>query len=156
MGSVFKAQDEKLKRDVALKFINGGFSRDDDKKRFIREAQAAASLQHPNICPIYEVDEFQGRIFFVMAYLEGRTLGELIEDGPLPIEQAVNIARQVAAGLEEAHEHGIVHRDIKSSNIIVNGKRPRYLTRLRSRPASRSEPSYRNRRGDGNSALHVA
>ena len=122
MGSVFRAHDEKLDRDVALKFITGGFSRDDDRKRFIREAQAAAALQHPNICPIYEVDEFQGRIFFVMAYLEGRTLGELIEDGPLPIEQAVNIARQVAAGLEEAHEHGIVHRDIKSSNIIVNSK----------------------------------
>jgi serine/threonine protein kinase/Flp pilus assembly protein TadD len=122
MGSVFRAHDEKLDRDVALKFITGGFSRDDDRKRFIREAQAAASLQHPNICPIYEVDEFQGRIFFVMAYLEGKTLGELIEDGPLPIEQAVNIARQVAAGLDEAHEHGIVHRDIKSSNIIVNAK----------------------------------
>ncbi len=122
MGSVFKAHDEKLERSVALKFITGGFSKDDDKKRFIREAQAAASLQHPNICPIYEVDEFEGRIFFVMAYLEGRTLGELVEDGPLPIEQAVNIARQVASGLEGAHEHGIVHRDIKSSNVVVNAK----------------------------------
>jgi len=122
MGSVYKAHDQKLDRDVALKFIIGGFSRDDDKKRFIREAQAAASLQHPNICPIYEVDEFQGRIFFVMAFLEGKTLAELIEEGALPIEQAVSVARQVAAGLEEAHDQGIIHRDIKSSNIVVNSK----------------------------------
>lgn len=122
MGAVYKAHDDNLDRDVALKFIAGGFGKEEEKRRFLREARAAASLQHPNICPIYEIDEAEGYVFFVMAYLEGKTVADLVEGGPLDVEFAADIGRQVASALEEAHEHGIVHRDIKSQNIIVSSK----------------------------------
>ena len=122
MGVVYKAHDEKLDRNVALKFISKAFATDEEKKRFLREAQAAAAVEHPNICPIHEIDEADGRVFFVMAFVEGRTITEMVADGPLEFEQAASIVRQVASGLEEAHEHGIVHRDIKGQNIIVNSK----------------------------------
>jgi len=120
MGEVYQAEDTRLGRRVALKFLPPDSLTDQDKQRFLHEAQAAAAIRHPNICPIYDIEEADGRVFIAMAYLEGETLSRRIGRGPLAIPQAVEIAVQVARGLEKAHEQGIVHRDIKSSNIIVS------------------------------------
>ena len=98
MGMVFKAQDTRLERVVALKFLSRGFSKEEEKVRFLREAQAAATLQHPNICPIYEIDEVDGQIFFAMAFLEGKTVSDLADEQPLSFDDAHSLARQVAAG----------------------------------------------------------
>jgi serine/threonine-protein kinase len=121
MGVVYKAQDTKLKRTVALKFLPPELTRDAEAKgRFIREAQAASALEHPNICNIHEINETEdGQLFIVMACYEGKTLKQKLADSPLPVEQAVNIATWIAQGLARAHEEGIVHRDIKPANIII-------------------------------------
>jgi serine/threonine protein kinase/tetratricopeptide (TPR) repeat protein len=121
MGVVYKAEDTKLKRAVALKFLPPELTRDKEAKaRFIHEAQAASALQHHNICTIHEIDETpEGGLFIVMDRYQGETLKEKIAKGPLPIEEAVDIASQVAAGLSKAHEAGMVHRDVKPANIIV-------------------------------------
>ena len=123
MGVVYKAEDTKLKRIVALKFLPPQALGDkEDKIRFLNEAQAAAALDHPNICTIHEIDEAEGQTFISMAYIEGQSLKEKIESGPLKLTQALDIVIQVAQGLQEAHERNIVHRDIKSANIMVNDK----------------------------------
>ena len=88
----------------------------------MREAQAAAALDHPNICTVYEVDEAEGKTFISMAYIEGQSLKKRIEQGSLELEEALDIVVQVAEGLEEAHKRGVVHRDIKSANIMVTEK----------------------------------
>ena len=120
MGVVYKAQDTKLDRPVALKFLAPHLLRDEEgRKRFEREAKAAAKLDHPNICTVYEIDEADGRTFIVMAFLEGRPLGERISEGPLKLPEAVSIAIQMAEGLEAAHEKGITHRDIKPDNVML-------------------------------------
>ncbi len=121
MGIVYKAEDTKLKRTVALKFLPPEFTRDQEaKERFIREAQAAAALNHPNICTVYEVDE-QGELAYIsMAYIEGYSLRDRLKKAPLGTEDALDIAIQIGEGLEEAHKKGIVHRDIKSANIMVD------------------------------------
>jgi TolB-like protein/Tfp pilus assembly protein PilF/predicted Ser/Thr protein kinase len=121
MGEVFLARDQDLDRDVALKFLPTTLCRDDDlRTRFTREAKAAAGLGHPNIVTIHEVGEHEGRPFIVMEHVDGQTLDELVREGPLPVDRAVEIARQVCEGLGKAHDRGIVHRDIKASNIIVD------------------------------------
>ena len=126
MGVVYKAQDTKLERPVALKFLAAHLvSNEEAKKRFIREAKAAAALDHPNICTLYEIDEAGGRTFMAMAYLEGRTLEERISEGPLPIEEALDIGMQVAKGLQKAHGKGIYHRDIKPSNLVLVDEGPK-------------------------------
>ena len=123
MGIVYKAEDTKLKRIVALKFLPPGLTRDPQaKERFLHEAQAAAALEHQHICNIYEIDETEDQIFIVMSCFEGQTLKEKIEIGPLKIDEALKIAVQAAEGLQAAHEKGIVHRDIKSANIMVTEK----------------------------------
>jgi serine/threonine protein kinase/tetratricopeptide (TPR) repeat protein len=123
MGVVYKAEDTKLKRTVALKFLPPELMRDSEaKERFLHEAQAAAALEHQNICNIYEIDETEDQIFIVMSCFEGQTLKEKIESGPLKIEEALKIVIQAAEGLQAAHEKGIVHRDIKSANIMVTEK----------------------------------
>ncbi len=123
MGVVLKAEDTKLKRTVALKFLPPELSRyPEAEERFIREAQAAAALDHPNICTIYEAEEHEGQAYIAMAYVEGQSLRERIAKGPLNTEEAIEIAAQVAEGLEEAHKKGIIHRDIKSANIMVTEK----------------------------------
>jgi len=123
MGVVYKAEDTKLKRIVALKFLPPELTRDADAKaRFNREAQAAAALNHPNICMIYEVGEHDGQSFIAMELVEGESLKERIERGPLPIDDAVTFAVQVGEGLGEAHEKGIVHRDIKPGNIMLTSR----------------------------------
>jgi eukaryotic-like serine/threonine-protein kinase len=123
MGIVYKAEDTKLKRVVALKFLPSELTRDAEAKaRFIREAQAAAALNHPNICTIFEVGEHEGQSFIAMELVEGQSLKERIDRGPLPIDDAVSLAVQVGEGLGEAHEREIVHRDIKPGNIVLTAK----------------------------------
>ena len=121
MGVVYRAEDTKLRRTVALKFLPPELTHIPEvKERFMREAQAAAALDHPNICTVYESDEAEGANFISMAYIEGQSLKEKIEAGPMALEEALKLAEQVAEGLQEAHQKGIVHRDIKSANIMVS------------------------------------
>jgi len=120
MGVVYRAEDTKLKRDVALKFLPPEQTREPDAKaRFVHEAQAAAALHHPNICTVYEIDEAAGQMFIAMACIEGQSLKEKIQAGPLMLAEALDLAVQVAEGLREAHHHGIVHRDVKPANIML-------------------------------------
>jgi TolB-like protein/tetratricopeptide (TPR) repeat protein len=120
MGVVYKAEDTKLKRTVALKFLPPELTHIPDvKDRFMREAQAAAALDHPNICTVYELDEAEEKTFISMAYMEGQSLRKKLESGPLELDEALRIALQVAQGLQMAHKNGVVHRDIKSANIMV-------------------------------------
>ena len=120
MGVVYKADDTKLKRFVALKFLQPqAFENDEHRQRFIREAQTAAVLDHPNICTIYEIDEQDSLIFISMAFIEGESLKEKVRSGPMAVDDVLDIATQVAQGLDAAHKRGIVHRDIKSANIMV-------------------------------------
>ncbi|MFQ5639161.1 MAG: protein kinase [bacterium] len=123
MGVVYKAEDTKLKRTVALKFLPlQALKSDDDQKRFQREAQAAAALSHTHIAHIYGIDEIDGQWFIAMEYIEGESLKEKIEKGPLKLDEASRIAIQVADGLHAAHEKDIVHRDIKPANIMLTKK----------------------------------
>jgi eukaryotic-like serine/threonine-protein kinase len=118
MGVVYKAEDLKLRRTVALKFLPKNDT--ENRERFLREAQAAASLNHPNICTIHEIDEAGG--FIAMEYIEGRSVKEKIEARPLPVDEAVDIATQACAGLQAAHEKGIIHRDIKPANLMLTAQ----------------------------------
>ncbi|MGD9345874.1 MAG: protein kinase [Candidatus Aminicenantes bacterium] len=123
MGVVFKAEDIKLKRRVALKFLPQELMRDREaKERFFQEAQAAAALNHPNICTIHEIDEAEGQTFIAMEYLVGQNLKDRISSSPIRIEEALDTAIEIANGLHEAHEKGIVHRDIKPANIMLMGR----------------------------------
>jgi serine/threonine protein kinase/tetratricopeptide (TPR) repeat protein len=123
MGVVYKAQDTKLKRIVALKFLlPQALGSEEDKTRFFNEARACAALDHANICTIHEIDEAQEQTFVAMGYVEGQSVKDRIVSGPLKLNEALDIAIQVAQGLLEAHEKGIVHRDIKSANIMVTPK----------------------------------
>ncbi len=119
MGVVYKTQDTKLKREVALKSLSPQLLGDETKVRFVREAQAAAALNHPNICTVYEIDESKGKSFIAMEYIEGQTLKEKTAMRPLNLNEALEIGIQIADGLRHAHDKGIVHRDIKSSNIMI-------------------------------------
>jgi len=123
MGVVIKAEDTRLRRTVALKLLPFELSQfPEAKERFVREAQAAAALDHPNICTVYEVEEHDGQMYIAMAYIDGKSLKERIAQGPIKIEEALEIAVQVAEGLAEAHRKGIVHRDIKPANIMLTPK----------------------------------
>jgi len=123
MGVVYKAEDTKLKRLVALKFLSAqALGVEEEKIRFIHEAQAAASLSHPNICTIHEIDEVEGQTFIVMEYIKETSLKKKIESGPLNLQETLDISLQIGLGLQEAHEKGIFHRDIKSANVMINEK----------------------------------
>lgn len=120
MGVVYKARDRRLDRDVALKFLADHLLRDSGSHdRFMQEAKATAALTHANICTLYDVGEEDGRLFLVMEYVDGRSLKDVLDTGPLEEGRARHLAHQVARGLARAHEQGIVHRDIKPANIMV-------------------------------------
>jgi serine/threonine protein kinase len=120
IGRVYRAEDMVLGRSVALKFLRpNSVGSGESKARFIREARAAAALNHPNICTLHAIEESDGGLFLDMALVEGETLRARIERGALPPEDALGIAVQVASGLEAAHAKGIIHRDVKPSNIMI-------------------------------------
>jgi len=123
MGVVYKAQDTKLDRTVALKFLPKHLLCDSEAKiRFEQEAKAASALDHPNICTIHEIDEVEGECFISMAYVEGKSLKKLLEEKTFSIKEVVDIVIQVCEGLVVAHEKGVVHRDIKSDNIMLTSR----------------------------------
>jgi tetratricopeptide (TPR) repeat protein/predicted Ser/Thr protein kinase len=120
MGVVYKAEDTKLDRLVAIKFLPQHLTSDSvEKERFIHEAKAASALNHANITTVYEIDEFEGQMFIVMEYCEGRTLKQIIENETLSVKKVLDIGIQVCEGLTAAHKKEIVHRDIKSDNLMV-------------------------------------
>jgi TolB-like protein/Tfp pilus assembly protein PilF len=121
LGFVYRAQDLRLKRTVALKFLDTHvFESDEQRSRFIENARSAAALDHPNICAVYEIDEDQGQVFVAMAFADGVSLEDKLKTGPLAVGDILRIAAGVARGLRAAHERSVVHRDLKSTSVIVS------------------------------------
>ena len=141
MGVVYLAEDTQLRRKVALKFLPEQYLDDESyKRRFLEEAQSAAIFDHPHIITVHEASQFAGRPFIAMQYLQGNSLAQVLGTQALSLHEAVNMATQVASGLECAHSAGLIHRDVKPSNILAdcNGRpghreRHRILYGLRSR-----------------------
>src|SRR3990172_9289069 len=122
MGEVYKAQDTRLERTVAIKVLPAHLSDDDDlRQRFDREARAVSSLNHPHICTLYDIGREGGVDFLVMEFIEGESLGKRLEKGPLPLADAVRRGIEIADALDEAHRHGVVHRDLKPGNVMLTG-----------------------------------
>src|SRR5437763_51342 len=120
MGDVYQASDSKLGRNVAIKLLPEAVTHDADRTaRFEREARVLASLNHPGIAAIYGIEESIGRKFLVMELVSGETLAERIRRGPIPVNEALAIAKEIAEGLEAAHERGIIHRDLKPANVKI-------------------------------------
>jgi len=120
MGEVYRAHDSKLRRDVAIKLLPRSLAADHDLRlRLEREAHVLASLNHPNIAAVYGIEECDGSPALVMELVEGSTLSQRLAGGAVPLDEAIDIARQIADGLEAAHEHGVVHRDLKPANVRI-------------------------------------
>src|SRR5438445_3613840 len=123
MGEVYLAEDTQLGRRAAIKFLSPELVADERaNKRLVKEARAAATLDHPNICSIYEVGEADGRSFIAMQYIEGETLDGRIKSKPLELKESLTLASQIADALAEAHSHGVIHRDIKPANIMITSR----------------------------------
>src|SRR6266567_550479 len=123
MGEVWRAEDTRLLREVAIKILSERIANDPEwKARFLREARTIAQMNHPNIATIYSIEQEADKLFIVMELVEGESLGTILARGPLTPREAVRIVRQVGEALAEAHDKGVVHRDVKPDNIIV-GKR---------------------------------
>src|SRR6516225_7756248 len=120
MGEVYRARDLKLKREVAIKILPEEFARDGDRVgRFQREAEVLASLNHPNIAGIYDLQEANGSRYLVLELVEGETLADRIARGPIPVNEALAITKSICEALEAAHERGIIHRDLKPANVKI-------------------------------------
>ena len=120
MGEVYLASDSKLDRNVAIKVLPESMTRDIDRvARFEREAKLLASLNHPNIAVIHGFDDLEGTWFLVMEYVEGQTLDDHLKNGPVAVEDALDIGKQIAEALEAAHEQGLIHRDLKPANVMI-------------------------------------
>ncbi len=123
MGEVYRARDTRLGREVAIKVLLDAAAGDTDQlRRFEREARSAAALNHPNIATVYEIGEHEGTRFIAMELVEGRTLKQMLEAGPLPVTELLDLATQIARGLAKAHAAGIVHRDLKPGNLMVTSE----------------------------------
>ena len=119
MGVVYEARDDRLERTVALKMMSSLYNDETARQRFWREARAAASVNHPNVCQIYEIGEDRGELFIAMEFLEGRTLADLMREGPLTVSQTMPIGLGILAALSALHARGVVHRDLKPSNVFL-------------------------------------
>jgi Tol biopolymer transport system component/predicted Ser/Thr protein kinase len=121
MGVVYRAYDPELRRSVAIKFVTttGAAGAPDARERLLAEARAASALNHPNVCTVFEVGETGGNAFIAMEFIEGQPLSQMVPHGGLPVETAIRYGMQIADALAHAHEHGVVHRDLKSSNVVV-------------------------------------
>src|SRR6476661_1884158 len=123
MGVVYEAEDTNLGRHVALKFLSPAMAGDETLlQRFQREARAASSLNHPNICTIHGIEQFESEHFIVMELLDGESLGDRLSRGPLDLDQQLALGVQIADALESAHSKGIVHRDLKPANIFITSR----------------------------------
>jgi len=123
MGEVYRARDTRLRRDVAIKILPAALAYDLDRMaRFEREARLLASLDHPNIGAIHGLEENAGTQALILAFVEGPTLAERIAAGPVPLEESIEIARQIAEALEYAHERGVIHRDLKPANVKITSE----------------------------------
>ena len=139
MGEVYRARDSKLGRDVAIKILPSHFIADPERRsRFAREARLLATLNHPHIGAIYGLEDIDGAAALILELVEGPTLADRLARGPLPIAEALAIARQLADALDAAHENGIVHRDLKPANIVLQGatKAPGFHRATRTRRCS--------------------
>ena len=121
MGTVYRAHDEKLQRTVAIKVVGRETKTTAaDRAKIVEEARASSALNHPHICTVYETGEIDGQAYIAMEYVEGRPLSELIPADGLPLEAVVRYGAQIADALEHAHSHGVVHRDLKTPNVVVD------------------------------------
>jgi eukaryotic-like serine/threonine-protein kinase len=128
MGAVYKARDTRLGRVVAIKVLLGQHAEDSAMRiRFEREAQAISALSHPSICTLHDIGEHEGMHFLVMEYLEGETLAARLARGPLPLDKALELGREIALALAAAHDHGVVHRDLKPGNVVLTEGGPKLL-----------------------------
>ena len=155
---VYRAHDRALDRAVALKFLPPSLSSDEAaKNRFIHEAKAASGLNHPNIATVYEIGETEDhQLFIAMGYYPGETLKEKIEKGPMAPDEAIDIAVQLVSGLKKAHEHGVIHRDIKPGNIMITARRHGRSARFRPGQAVPRIRLHPGRPDDGHHRLYVS